>query len=339
MNKGLTHVKAGDPLEIRAPVWNAMLDAARDRQARGHATERTPGPDFRGVPILIKNNSGADRSQYDILGVSGVVFAAMDDGFKQRIVLTGVTPATGSHEGKFAVLAEPIGDGDIGSAVVDGTTICQVNITDAAHEFADIANGDAAKLVSGETGPTQIIWIESGTGTKWAVVRIGNKAVEGEALTGEISAYAGNTVPDGYLLCDGAEVSKTTYADLFAALDDGAGGGLWDNSPSAGNFNVPALGGLTLRGWIDEDAEFDPVGAKGGVAVLDLEHTHGDGHCTGTAEGSDVWAWDGAATGITTWQGTRNPPAIDRPDQYYESAPHEIDNRGPWGCVKWIIKT
>jgi hypothetical protein len=112
-----THVKAGDRLEIRAPVWNKMLDAARDRQAQQHNTGRTPGPDFRGVPVLIKNSSGADRSQYEILGVSGVVFAATDDGFKQRIVLTGVTPATDSHEGKFAVLAEPIGDEDIGPAV------------------------------------------------------------------------------------------------------------------------------------------------------------------------------------------------------------------------------
>jgi len=282
--------------------------------------------------------AGYDRSQYDILGVSGVVFAATDDGFKQRIVLTGATPATGSHEGKFAVLAEPIANGEIGPAILDGTIICQINITDATHQYADIANGDAAKLASAKSGSVQIIWIESGTGIKWAVVRIGPKPAD-TAPTGSIIAHGGNTVPDGYLLCNGAEVSKTTYADLFAALDDGAGGGLWDNSPSAGNFNVPDLGGLTLRGWIDEDAEFDPVGAKGGAAVLDLEHTHGDGHCTGTAEGSDVWAWDGAATGITTWQGTRNPPAIDRPDQYYESAPHEVDNRGPWGCVKWIIKT
>jgi len=34
MNKGLTHVKAGDPLDIRAPIWNKMLDAARANEAR-----------------------------------------------------------------------------------------------------------------------------------------------------------------------------------------------------------------------------------------------------------------------------------------------------------------
>jgi len=175
MNKGLTHVKAGDPLEIRAPVWNAFIDAARDNQARQHATERIPGPDFRGVPVLIKNSSGGNLGRYSVLGISGVAFSATDDGFKQRVVFTGVTPATNSHEGKFVILAAPIDNGDIGPAVVDGSTICQVNITNTSHKYAEVANSDSAKLVSTAEGSAQILWAESGTGTKWVVVRLGNE--------------------------------------------------------------------------------------------------------------------------------------------------------------------
>lgn len=37
-------------------------------------------------------------------------------------------------------------------------------------------------------------------------------------LTGAILPYAGRTAPTGYLMCNGAAVSRATYADLFAVL-------------------------------------------------------------------------------------------------------------------------
>ena len=251
MNTGLTHVKAGDRLEIRAPVWNKMLDAARDRQAQQHSTGRNPGSDFRGVPILMKNNSGADRSQYEILGISGIVFAATDDGFKQRVVLTGVTPAMGSHEGKFAVLAEPIGDGDIGPAVVDGVTICQVNITDADHEYADIADGDAAKLVSAKSGPVQIIWIESGTGTKWAVVRIGPKPPAPEGFWAQLTgSSADGTNRWSYSF---VEVYKATAGYGGWATKSGGKSGTARNTIEDGNSGSGTLGNGVAVSSLDTD--------------------------------------------------------------------------------------
>lgn len=52
---------------------------------------------------------------------------------------------------------------------------------------------------------------------------------------GTILAFAGNgALPDGYLMCDGAAVSRTDYADLFAVIDTiyGSGDGLT-------TFNLP----------------------------------------------------------------------------------------------------
>ena len=272
MNTGLTHVKAGDRLEIRAPVWNKMLDAARDRQAQQHSTGRTPGPDFRGVPILIKNNSGADRSQYEILGVSGVVFAATDDGFKQRIVLTGVTPATGSHEGKFAVLAEPIGDGDIGPAIVDGTTICQINITDADHEYADIADGDAAKLVSAKSGPVQIIWIESGTGTKWAVVRIGPKPPASDGFWARLTSSA----------ADGTNRYKYAFSEVYKSSAGYGGWATLSGGRSGTTSTDPARNTI-------EDGNSGSGTLGNGVAVSSLDT--GDYTFTLQSAPDDVIVW------------------------------------------------
>ena len=52
--------------------------------------------------------------------------------------------------------------------------------------------------------------------------------------TGTVQLYAGASIPVGYLLCNGAAVSRNTYADLFAAI--GTIYGIGDGSTT---FNLP----------------------------------------------------------------------------------------------------
>lgn len=60
---------------------------------------------------------------------------------------------------------------------------------------------------------------------------------------GTIIHYAGRTVPSGWLICNGANVSRTDYAALFAAIGTiyGAGNGVT-------TFGLPNLGGRFLEG-------------------------------------------------------------------------------------------
>ena len=58
---------------------------------------------------------------------------------------------------------------------------------------------------------------------------------------GTVIAYAGNNVPDGYLLCDGRPVSASQYPALFRAIGTTYGG----NSSA---FNLPDFRGMFLRG-------------------------------------------------------------------------------------------
>lgn len=62
-----------------------------------------------------------------------------------------------------------------------------------------------------------------------------NSAITGE-ITGEIKWFAFNTAPDGYLVCNGANVSRKTYADLFAVIGTTFGKG--DGSTT---FTLPNL--------------------------------------------------------------------------------------------------
>lgn len=60
---------------------------------------------------------------------------------------------------------------------------------------------------------------------------------------GTIIHYAGRTVPSGWLICNGAKVSRTNYAALFAAIGTTYGAG--DGSTT---FGLPNLNGRFLEG-------------------------------------------------------------------------------------------
>ena len=53
---------------------------------------------------------------------------------------------------------------------------------------------------------------------------------------GSVIASATNTTPDGYLICNGAAISRTTYAALFNAI-----GTIFGNGDGSTTFNLPNL--------------------------------------------------------------------------------------------------
>lgn len=68
-------------------------------------------------------------------------------------------------------------------------------------------------------------------------------------VPGELKMFAGTTAPDGYLFCNGSAVSRTTYADLFAAIGETFGSG--DGSTT---FNLPDFRGRSPIGTGNGDS-------------------------------------------------------------------------------------
>jgi phage-related tail fiber protein len=62
-------------------------------------------------------------------------------------------------------------------------------------------------------------------------------------LTASIISFPMAIPPEGWLECDGASLSRETYADLFARI------GVIYGSDDADNFNIPDLRGEFVRGW------------------------------------------------------------------------------------------
>lgn len=44
-------------------------------------------------------------------------------------------------------------------------------------------------------------------------------------LVGEVKTYTGSVVPDGWLLCDGSEISRNHYPELFKVIGTTYGSG------------------------------------------------------------------------------------------------------------------
>ena len=67
--------------------------------------------------------------------------------------------------------------------------------------------------------------------------------VESGAPVGAVMPYAGSTPPDGWLLCDGSEISRTNYARLFSVIGTTYGAGDGNSS-----FNLPDFTDRVIQG-------------------------------------------------------------------------------------------
>ena len=73
---------------------------------------------------------------------------------------------------------------------------------------------------------------------------------------GFVMAFAHATIPSGWLECNGAAISRTTYADLFSTI-----GTYYGTGDGSSTFNIPDLRGQFIRGW-DHGAGNDPDAAS-----------------------------------------------------------------------------
>lgn len=90
-----------------------------------------------------------------------------------------------------------------------------------------------------------------------------------QVFAGTIFPFAMTTVPTGYLACNGAAISRSTYATLYAAI-----GNTWGSGDGSTTFNVPDFRGYFLRGW-DNGAGVDPARAFASSQADEfLSHKH-----------------------------------------------------------------
>ena len=114
---------------------------------------------------------------------------------------------------------------------------------------------------------------------------------------GAIKPWGKATAPAGYVLCDGAAISRTDYADLFAVISTtyGAGNG-------STTFNVPNLQGKTPQGYDGSTYNLAATGGANTVTVAVTNNQAVSATSTVTNNQSVTMTGDIGNTSLTTAQ-------------------------------------
>lgn len=148
----------------------------------------------------------------------------------------------------------------------------------------------------------------------------------------DLKATASSTAPSGWLICNGAAKSRTTFSSLFVAI--GTTYGVGDGSTT---FNIPdgvgrvLIGagtgaGLTARTRGDEDGEE--------THLTDITEMPNHGHSLNNA---GVLVDSAAGSEYVTTAGNKGNIVAVTTDNVGSDAPH--NNMQPFFVANWIIKT
>jgi microcystin-dependent protein len=113
----------------------------------------------------------------------------------------------------------------------------------------------------------------------------------GAAFPGMIADHGGTTAPTGWLACDGQAVSRTTYADLFAAI-----GTTWGAGDGSTTFNVPNLA-IRYRRHRDNSTVAGAVGTL--QNPQNLSHTHTGSGTTSSVSNDHTHTFSGSTGGMS----------------------------------------
>ena len=156
------------------------------------------------------------------------------------------------------------------------------------------------------------------------------------AVIGTVIAYAGQSAPNGWLICNGGSYSTTEYADLFSVIGNRYGGG-------GASFNVPDLRNQFIRGSSNTSSLNDTTsGANTRTHTLTKKqmpahsHTYSDAYFAegihGGVNNMTGQSWTDSNNGFW-WRGTSiQTSAIGSGTAF------EYDTIPPYLAMNYIIK-
>ena len=162
----------------------------------------------------------------------------------------------------------------------NGTLVHFIVLRSVAATTADYdkLKGDKGKdglgvPTGGKTGQVLAKKSNNNNDTEW-VDQTGQGGATGDTLPiGAVVEFPSDNIPDNWLLCNGQAVSRTDYAELFAAI-----GTTWGAGNGSTTFNLPTKEGLVTVGKKTSDSDFNTLGKTGGKKT----HTHTQGQTGST---------------------------------------------------------
>lgn len=172
----------------------------------------------------------------------------------------------------------------------------------------------------------------------WLLDSAGELTAEAQAFfayaswaPGDIKASLSDSQPEGWLLCDGRQVNRTTYATLFVAI-----GGTFGSGDGLTTFNLPDFRGRTLIGsGQGTGLTARTIGQSGGAETHTLtesempSHDHVIPGAVNLSSGTTV-------TRIEMELSNTQPPESVNSNVAGGDGAH--NNMQPYAVVHWFIK-
>ena len=259
------HVRSGEPLQIPAATYNAMVDAAQAHRNR-RINLAPHGAGFDSLFVYVVNTTGQSLQRFNVVGLDGPSDSPSNaqntDAFCNRIVFKGVKPQK-KHKGKFAVLQQDAANNMVVRACVYGATVTKVKTdSDGGNtepKYCDIKENETGYLSSGGSG-AEVLWCDNSSQERWAIVRIGS---------GKSTLFPVKLEKTGGEQGDNENVASWTYKVTDALTDEKLEEDVdptksphqWKR-PSIGAFDAATFGyahynkdDKLVLGWINEIAQ------------------------------------------------------------------------------------
>ena len=282
--------------------------------------------------LYIKDLDTGDGSEAQIILQSGDTDIAVND-ILGTINFQAPDEGTGTDAVKVAAGISAISEGDFSVSSNATKLSFKTASSDTAAETMSLSSAGLLTVAAGLTVTTG--------------------AVTGVFPAGMVSPYAGSSAPTGWLMCDGSNVSRSTYATLFSAIGTTHGSG--DGSST---FGIPDIRGRVVAGRessstllttaVNGDLDGGTLGDTGGSQSHTLtnsqlpEHTHlplrtGEANnASGTSvEGLSRSGTGSAATTASDYSGTAGE--MVNPDRTAVTGGQAHNNVQPTIILNYII--
>lgn len=227
-------MKPGDKPRLSATAWNDLIRMLKWWKNLPPQFRRPRGPVANPAIVKVLNSTGSTVQRYQVLGIdqqSGLVISPDQDvdRFRGQLCFNGVLPAAHTHSCSFVVALDSIPSGSIGDCAISGAVQCQIQVTSANEGFtsADILAGDSTQLTL-VVGGFRVLYVQSGTGTKWGVVHLGNRdglytaAIKAGQPTDIAVGSLAQFVISGNGIAPGTNISADTQ-NIIAEIKNAAG--------------------------------------------------------------------------------------------------------------------
>ena len=124
--------------------------------------------------------------------------------------------------------------------------------------------------------------------------KLDNPTITGDTLpVGSVVEWTGTQTPQNWLLCDGREVSRTTYSELFAAI-----GTVWGAGDGSTSFNIPDYRDKFVLGAGGDVDLAETGGEKEVTLTVEQIPPHRHQAMVSSLEGSDETITRGTTKGV-----------------------------------------